>query len=311
MKIPSLNTNHLLKDTDLTREEIIGIFNFAAKLKSNTKKNKKQYILSGKTLGMIFEKSSTRTRVSFECGMYQLGGHALFLSKNDIQIGRGEIISDTSRVLSRYVDGVMIRTYEQSKIDELAKYSTVSVINGLSDDYHPCQSLTDYFTIFEIEGLKKIKITYIGDSNNMANSLLLTGAILGHDVSIASPDGYTINDSVKIEAEKIALKTNSKISITNNIADAAKDADYLYTDVWASMGQESEAENRKYIFKNYKISKKLIQESCPNAKIMHCLPAHRGEEIDADVIESKNSIIFDQAENRMHLQKALLAILIK
>ncbi len=312
MRIKKLRTNHLLKDTDLSRDEIISIFELAAKLKKQVKQGKNHRILNGKTLGMIFEKSSTRTRVSFETGMFQLGGHALFLSKNDIQIGRGETVPDTSRVLSRYLDGIMIRTFEQEKIETFAEYSLIPVINGLTDDYHPCQSLTDYFTVFERnKKLSGIKLAFIGDGNNMVNSLLLTGAILGIDVSVASPQKYTVKDEIIDAAKEIALKSGSKILITNDINEAAKNADYLYTDVWASMGQEDEANERKLHFTDYKITKKLMTDNCPNALVMHCLPAHRGEEIDADVIESQNSIVFDEAENRLHTQKAVMAMLMK
>lgn len=310
MKIPKVKTNHLLKDSDFNRKEILALFEFTEKLKKKQKKSEKHKLLKGKTLGMIFEKSSTRTRVSFETGIYQLGGHGLFLSKNDIQIGRGETIPDTARVLSRYINGIMIRTFEQSKIEELAKYSSVPVINALTDDFHPCQALADYFTIYErTKKLKKVKLCYIGDGNNMANSLLIMGAILGVDVAIAAPDTHSISSEIMNEAKELAEESGSLLIVTPDIAKAAEGADYLYTDVWASMGQESESEKRKIIFKDYKITKSLIDTHCPNALVMHCLPAHRGEEIDADVIESKQSIVFDEAENRLHVQKAVMSIL--
>lgn len=310
MKLFKAKNKHLLKDTDFTRKEIIKLFELAEKLKQNQKLNKSTKILKGQTLGMIFEKSSTRTRVSFETGIYQLGGNGLFLSKNDIQIGRGETIADTARVLSRYVDGIMIRTFKQSKIEELAKYSTVPVINALTDDYHPCQSLADFFTIYERgDKLKKIKLCYIGDGNNMANSLLLTGAILGADVAIASPEKYSVRPDIYETALNISKKTGSLIIMTPDIKKAAEGSDYLYTDVWASMGQEEEAETRKKEFKDFCITTELIENHCPEAKVMHCLPAHRGEEIEEDVLESKRSIVFDQAENRLHIQKAIMAVL--
>ncbi|MBN1499475.1 MAG: ornithine carbamoyltransferase [Spirochaetes bacterium] len=312
MKIKKLKSAHLLKDSDLSRDEIISVFELTAKLKKAVKSGKKHALLNGRTLGMIFEKSSTRTRVSFETGMYQLGGHALFLSKNDIQIGRGETIADTSRVLSRYLDGIMIRTFEQNKINELAEYSSIPVINGLTDDYHPCQALTDYFTIFErVKTLKNVKLAFIGDGNNMVNSLLLTGAILGIDVSVACPAAYTVKPEILEEVMKAASSSGSKITVTDDINLAAYKADYIYTDVWASMGQEEEMNERKKHFESYRISKKLLSDNCPDALVMHCLPAHRGEEIDADVLESENSIVFDEAENRLHTQKAIMAMLMK
>ena len=310
MKIPHVHAHDLLRDTDFSEKELIQLFRFCAALKADTKKGKRNHILEGKTLGMIFEKSSTRTRVSFEVGMYQLGGQALFLSKNDIQLGRGETVPDTARVLARYLDGIMIRTFEQEKVEELAKYADIPIINGLTDSFHPCQAYTDYFTMFEREtGLSGLKLAFIGDGNNMVHSLLLTGALLGVDVSIASPKGYMPDPTVVEEARTIAIKSGSKIVVTDRIDDAAAGADYLYTDVWTSMGQEKEMLKRKKAFAKYKVSMNLMKKCCPKAKVMHCLPAHRGEEIDADVIESSCSIVFDEAENRLHAQKGIMCAL--
>jgi ornithine carbamoyltransferase len=308
--IPHVNSNDFLKDTDFSEKEILSLFKFSADLKAETKKGRTNHLLAGKTLGMIFEKSSTRTRVSFEVGMYQLGGHALFLSKNDIQLGRGEPVSDTAEVLARYVDGIMIRTFEQEKVAEFAHYADIPLINGLTDSYHPCQAYTDYFTIFEREkSLKGLKLAFIGDGNNMVHSLLLTGAILGVHVSIASPKGYMPDPEVVQEAQTIALKSGSKIVITDRIEDAAHEAHYLYTDVWTSMGQEKEMIKRKKAFAKYQITMNLIKKCCPQAKLMHCLPAHRGEEVDNVVLDSPHSIIFDEAENRLHLQKGIMCTL--
>lgn len=310
MRIPKLLCGDLRKDTDCTSEEVLSLFKLAAELKSAQKKGKKHHILEGKTLGMIFEKSSTRTRVSFEVGMYHLGGNALFLSKNDIQMGRGEPIEDTARVLSRYLDGIMIRTFAQEVVDDLAKYSDIPVINGLTDDYHPCQSFADYFTIYERDkSFSGMNLAFIGDGNNVANSLILTGALLGVNVSVASPKGYQVDKKILNEAEQIARKTGSSITITESVEDAARGAHYLYTDVWASMGQEKEILKRKKAFSKYKITMGLIKKCCPDAKVMHCLPAHRGEEVDEMVLDSPHSIIFDEAENRLHIQKAIMCAL--
>ncbi len=313
MKIPKFKSKHLLTVTDFSKDEILTLFKFTKKLKKYNKQSKNHYLLKDKTLGMIFEKSSTRTRVSFETGINQLGGNGIFLNSNDIQLGRGETIADTARVLSRYIDAIMIRTFEHEKIIELAKFSGVPVINGLTDSYHPCQALTDFFTIYEDIDINfnKIKIAYIGDGNNMLHSLLLCSAILGAGIAIATPTQYAPDTKISDYAREIAKSSGSKIVITDDINEAAHNADYLYTDVWASMGQEKEAEIRKKIFFRYKISLDLINNFAPHAKVMHCLPAHRGEEIDADVIESDHSIIFNQAENRLHVQKAIMSILMK
>jgi len=261
---------------------------------------------------MIFEKSSTRTRVSFETGIYQLGGQALFLSTSDIQLGRGEPFSDTAKVLSRYVNGIMIRTDDHDKVLSLAREASIPVINGLTDSYHPCQALTDFYTMYEKSGtLKGLKLAYVGDGNNVANSLIITAALLGIDIAVASPEKYKPEIEIVEEAYRYASRNGSSITITSDIDEAVKDADYLYTDVWTSMGQEKETARRKKAFAKYKITMEMVRKCSPGCMIMHCLPAHRGEEIDADVIDSSQSIIFDQAENRLHVQKAVMCVLMK
>ncbi len=310
MKTPKFKTKDLLKVTDLSKDEIFELFKYTKWLKDDLKNGKHHNVLEKQSLAMIFEKSSTRTRVSFETGIFQLGGQGLFLSPKDIQLGRGENISDTAKVLSRYVDGIMIRTFSHADVEELAANSTIPIINGLTDDYHPCQTLTDFYTIYERgDDLSKTKLTYVGDGNNMANSLLLTAAILGSDISIACPKDYSIDPEIIKEAEKLASESGSKIEITNDIEKAVENADYVYTDVWASMGQEEEFEKRKKVFANYRVSKELLTKAKSDCKVMHCLPAHRGEEIDADVIDGNESIVFDEAENRLHLQKAVMCAL--
>ena len=293
---------HLLKLMDLSEKEIIEILNLADQLKYEKKNGIKHHLLKGKTLGLIFEKSSTRTRVSFEVGMYDLGGNALFLSSRDLQIGRGEPVQDTARVLSRYLDGIMIRTFAQSEVEDLAKYGSIPIINGLTDYCHPCQVLADLMTIREHKGaLAGRKICYIGDGNNMTNSIIVGCIKMGMEVSVACPKGY------EPDAEIMAwAKENGKFTCTEDVLEAAKDADVLYTDVWASMGQEAEAEERKKIFKNYQINANVMSVAKSDAMVMHCLPAHRGEEITEDVLEAHADEIFDEAENRLHAQKAVL-----
>ncbi len=293
---------HLLKLLDWSPEEITEVLNLADQLKYEKKNGIKHHILEGKTLGLIFQKSSTRTRVSFEVGMYDLGGSALFLSSNDLQIGRGEPIEDTARVLSRYLDGIMIRTYAQEEVEKLAEYGSIPIINGLTDFCHPCQVLADLMTIREHKGLiKGRKLCYIGDGNNMANSLIVGGIKMGMKVAIGCPKDYQPDAEIMKWASE-----NGDFLCTDDIFEAAKDADVLYTDVWASMGQEGEAEERKKIFKNYQINKELMAVAKEDAMVMHCLPAHRGEEITADVLEAHANEIFDEAENRLHAQKAVL-----
>lgn len=298
--------NHLLKLSDLSSDEIFEILDLADKLKAERKAGVEHHLLKGKTLGMIFQKSSTRTRVSFETGMYQLGGSALFLSSHDLQIGRGEPIRDTARVLSRYLDGIMIRTYKQSDVEELAEYGSIPIINGLTDYAHPCQVLADLMTIREYKKeLKGLKMCFVGDGNNMANSLIVGGIKAGMEVAIACPDDY------KPDAEIMAwANENGKFTCIADVKAAAANADVLYTDVWASMGQESEAEKRKIAFAGYQINDDVMAVAKPDAMVLHCLPAHRGEEITENVLEAHPEI-FDEAENRLHAQKAVLVKLMK
>ena len=299
---------HLLKLWDLTGQEIIDILNLADQLKYEQKNGIAHHHLKGKTLGMIFQKSSTRTRVSFEVGMYQLGGMALFLSANDLQIGRGEPVQDTARVLSRYLDGIMIRTFAQQEVEDLAAYGTIPVINGLTDYCHPCQVLADLMTIREHKTkLEGLKVCYIGDGNNMANSIIVGGLKCGMTVSIACPDAYRPDPAVLDFAQQYP----GMLQCTPDILAAAKDADVLYTDVWASMGQEGESSQRKLVFEGYQINDAVMAAAHPGAMVQHCLPAHRGEEITAAVFESHADEIFDEAENRLHAQKAVLYLLMK
>ncbi len=293
---------HLLKLGDLSGEQIIEILDLADKLKEENKKGITHHYLKGKTLGMIFTKASTRTRVSFEVGMYQLGGNALFLSGNDLQIGRGEPIEDTARVLSRFLDGIMIRTFKQEDVEGLAKYGSIPVINGLTDYCHPCQVLADLQTIREFKGkLSGLKLAFIGDGNNMANSLIVGCIKVGMDVSIACPIGYEPD----AEIVKWGLE-QGKLVITDSPEVAVEGADVVYTDVWASMGQESEAQTRQKIFENFQVNDALMAKANSGAMVLHCLPAHRGEEITAEVLEAHANEIFEEAENRMHAQKAVL-----
>ncbi len=293
---------HLLKLMDLTEKEITDILNLADQLKYEKKHGIEHHILKGKTLGMIFQKSSTRTRVSFEVGMYDLGGSALFLSSRDLQIGRGEPVEDTARVLSGYLDGIMIRTFEQSEVEALAEYGSIPIINGLTDYCHPCQVLADLMTFREFKGnFHGKKMCYIGDGNNMANSLIVGGIKMGMKVAIACPDAY------KPDAEIMKWATeNGEFLCTENILEAAKDADVIYTDVWASMGQEDEKAEREKVFKGYQINDEVMAVAADGAMVQHCLPAHREEEITAKVFEQHAEEIFAEAENRLHAQKAVL-----
>ncbi|KAB2951371.1 ornithine carbamoyltransferase [Heliorestis acidaminivorans] len=293
---------------DFSRQEIEGLLKLAQELKGLQKAGKPHPLLEGKTLGMIFTKSSTRTRVSFEVGMYQLGGHALFLSGQDIQIGRGEPISDTARVLSRYVDGIMIRTFAHQDVVELAKYADIPVINGLTDLLHPCQVLADLLTIVEYKGRTEgLKITYIGDGNNMAHEIMFGGAITGMDVVICTPEGYEPSEEIYRLASEDAKQNGGSITLIKDPLEASRNADILYTDVWASMGQEEEAQKRIKAFQGYQINEELLKVAQKDAIVLHCLPAHRGEEITHEVIEGPQSAVFDQAENRLHAQKAIMA----
>ena len=296
---------HLLKLSDLSTEQIINILDLADRLKYETKNNIEHHYLKNKTLGMIFQKSSTRTRVSFEVGIHELGGKGLFLSSRDLQIGRGEPIEDTARVLSRYLDGIMIRTYEQEEVEKLAEYSSIPIINGLTDFAHPCQVLADLMTIREYKGnLEGKKLCYIGDGNNMANSLIVGCLKVGMKISVACPKGYEPDPKVIDFA-----KDNPNFLLTEDIYEAAKDADCLYTDVWASMGQESEAIERQKVFNGYQINANLLEVAKNDCIVLHCLPAHREEEITAEVFEEHAKEIFDEAENRLHAQKAVMVLL--
>lgn len=294
---------HLLKMLDLSKEEILDILNLADQLKYENKNGIDHHILKGKTLGMIFQKSSTRTRVSFETGMYQLGGQALFLSNRDLQIGRGEPVQDTARVLSRYLDGIMIRTFEQKEVEDLAKYGSIPIINGLTDFCHPCQVLADLMTIREFKGrFEGLKMCYIGDGNNMANSLIVGGLKVGMEVSIACPKDY----QPAAEVLEFAKGYGDKFSMTDVPLEAAKDADVLFTDVWTSMGEEAETEKRKIAFKGYQINDDIMAVAKADAMVQHCLPAHREEEITEKVFEAHANEIFEEAENRLHAQKAVM-----
>ena len=291
---------HLLKMLDLSKEEILDILNLADQLKYENKNGIEHHILKGK---MIFQKSSTRTRVSFETGMYQLGGQALFLSNRDLQIGRGEPVQDTAHVLSRYLDGIMIRTFEQKEVEDLAKYGSIPIINGLTDFCHPCQVLADLMTIREFKGrFEGLKMCYIGDGNNMANSLIVGGLKVGMEVSIACPKDY----QPAAEVLEFAKGYGDKFSMTDVPLEAAKDADVLFTDVWTSMGEEAETEKRKIAFKGYQINDDIMAVAKADAMVQHCLPAHREEEITEKVFEAHANEIFEEAENRLHAQKAVM-----
>jgi ornithine carbamoyltransferase len=294
---------------DYTADEVLELFELARDIKANPKKF--NTALQGQTLAMIFEKSSTRTRVSFEVGMYQLGGHALFLSARDIQLGRGEPIYDTAKVLSRYVDGIMARTFAHKTVTDLAEYATVPVINGLTDLSHPCQAMTDYFTAWEKFGgeLKGRKIAYVGDGNNMAHSLMFGASKLGMDIAIATPGGYAPDPEVVAQASADAQGAGTKMLVTTDIDEAVRDADVIETDVWASMGQEDEAEKRRRDFDGWMVDPAMMAKAKKSAIFLHCLPAHRGEEVSADVIDGTQSVIYDEAENRLHIQKAIMVAL--
>ena len=299
---------HLLKLMDLSGAEIIDLLDLADRLKAENKAGIPHPHLAGKTLGMIFEKSSTRTRVSFETGMYQLGGHALFLSSRDLQIGRGEPVQDTARVLSRYLDGIMIRTFAQEEVESLAEYGSIPIINGLTDFCHPCQVLADLMTIREHKGrLEGLNMCYIGDGNNMANSLIVGGLKTGMHVSIACPEAYQPDARVLA----LAKECPGQFFMTDKPLEAARDADVIFTDVWASMGQEGEKAVREKAFAGYQVNAALLEAAHPGCMVQHCLPAHRGEEITAEVFEAHADEIFDEAENRLHAQKAVLVACMK
>ncbi|MFK7694736.1 ornithine carbamoyltransferase [Paenibacillus sp. HJGM_3] len=308
--IASLKGRDFLALDDYTPEELLYLIDLAIDLKKKQKAGEVYQPLKGKTLGMIFEKSSTRTRVSFEVGMYQLGGHALFLSKNDLQLGRGEPVWDTAQVMSRYLDGIMIRTFEHRRIIELARGATIPVINGLTDLEHPCQVMADYQTVLEHKGrLKGLKIAYIGDGNNMVHSLMMGAAKLGMHISVASPEGYMPNAEVHRASKENAARTGGSVYVCQDPKEAIADADVVYTDVWASMGFEEEQQEREKAFRNFQVNEDLVKYAKKDYLFLHCLPAHRGEEVSEGVIDGPNSIIFDQAENRLHAQKAIMAAL--
>ncbi|MGM0471966.1 MAG: ornithine carbamoyltransferase [Bacillota bacterium] len=298
---------HLLSIADLSLGDVEQLFKLTDKLKRKEKQGSKHHLLAGQTLGMIFQKSSTRTRVSFETGMFQLGGHALFLSSNDIQLGRGESVSDTAKTLSRYVDGIMIRTYDHQDVEELAQAGSIPVINGLTDLLHPCQVLADLYTIYEkLSKLAGQKLTYIGDGNNMAHSLLLGATKVGMDISMAIPENYRPDEEIVQLANQQAEESGSQVEIISDPLTAAQGAHAVYTDVWASMGDEDERGARLKAFKNYQVNQELMTAANEEAIFLHCLPAYRGQEVTADVIDGPQSVVFDEAENRMHVQKAIM-----
>lgn len=295
---------------DITSEELFDLLKLASKLKAETKQGIEHHILKGKTLGMIFTKSSTRTRVSFEVGMYQLGGYPLFLSSNDIQLGRGETIHDTAKVLERYLDGIMIRTFAHSDVLELAHYADIPIINALTDLLHPCQVLADLLTVYEHKHtFKGLKFAYVGDGNNMANSIMYGCAKAGIDCAIATPEKYACDAEVVQNARDDFKVGTSDLLITNDPKEAMKDADIVYTDTWVSMGQEKEKEQKVKEFDGFCVDKELFAYAKKDAIFMHCLPAYRGFEVTEDVIDGPNSVIFDEAENRLHAQKAVMATL--
>ena len=300
----------LVSLADLTKEEIEQILKTSELLKLQSLRGQEHPLLKGKTLAMIFEKPSTRTRVSFEVGMWQLGGYALYLSASDLQLGRGESIADTARTLSRYANGIMARVFAHQTILDLVKHSTVPVINGLSDFTHPCQGLADLFTIYEKKGrLSGLKLAYLGDGNNVAHSLIYGCSKAGMDIGLASPRGYEPDSGVVAQGREEARRNGRVVTVTNDPVEVVLGADVVYTDVWASMGKEKEHEERVKIFKPYQINPELVKRAKQDYIFMHCLPAHRGEEVTDEVADAKNSVIFDQAENRLHTQKALMALI--
>ncbi|MEW5322983.1 ornithine carbamoyltransferase [Geobacillus thermoleovorans] len=305
--VVSLKGRDFLTLLDFSTDEIMDLLALAADLKAKQKAGVPYAPLSGKTMAMIFEKPSTRTRVSFEVGMIQLGGQAMYLNGNDLQLGRGETIADTARVLSQYVDVIMIRTFAHQKVEELAKYASVPVINGLTDDDHPCQALADLLTIYEVKKtFQGVKLAYVGDGNNVANALLAAAAKVGMDISIACPPGYEPKAEYVESARRIGEKTGATIVVTHDPLEAAAGADAIYTDVWTSMGQESESAERLQVFQPYQVNEQLVKAAKSDYLFLHCLPAHRGEEVTAGVMDGPNSFVFEQAGNRLHAQKAIL-----
>src|SRR3989304_1402406 len=305
-------TRHLLTIFDLSAKEIESLLIRARELKAIQKQGIECRPLKGKTLGLLFEKQSTRTRLSFEVAAIQLGGHSIYLSPHQIQLGRGEAIQDTARVFARYLDAIVIRTYDHGMVEEWAKYSSIPVINGLTDMHHPCQVISDMFTILENKDkVSGIRLAYIGDGNNVAHSLIEGAAVMGMHIRVASPAGYDPDNGIVSKSLEIAKETGATVEFMREPAGAVVDADVVYTDVWTSMGQEGEGDERKKSFKKYQVNRDLMKPAKDDAIIMHCLPAHRGEEITEDVMESPHSVIFDQAENRLHMQKALLEMLMR
>lgn len=310
VKIGNMYGLDFLKLMDFSSEEVAALIELA----DDMKKNKEKYFdsLKGQILGMIFEKHSTRTRVSFEAAMLQLGGNAMFLSSNDLQVGRGETIEDTGKVLSGYLDGIMIRTHSHSRIEALAEAASIPVINGLTDLYHPCQALADLLTVYEFKGgFKGNKMVYVGDGNNVAHSLMIASVMVGMDFTLTAPKGYEADAQVIQFAQKISEQTGAELAFIENPLEAVKGADFIYTDVWTSMGQEEEAKERLQVFAPYQVNDELMAEANPDCKFMHCLPAHREEEVSASVMDGEKSVVFQQAENRMHAQKAVLYSLMK
>lgn len=305
IQVPKLQTKDLLTLEELTQEEIVSLMEFAVYLK----KNKHEPLLNGKIVGLIFDKHSTRTRVSFEAGMVQLGGHGMFLSGKEMQLGRGESVADTAKVLSHYIDGIMIRTFSHADVEELAKEASIPVINGLTDDHHPCQALADLMTIYEeVHTFKGIKLAYIGDGNNVCHSLLLASAKVGMHMTVATPPGYEPNEQIVQRALTIANETGAIIEILNHPEQAVKDTDFIYTDVWMSMGQEDTEEKYK-LFQPFQVNQQLVQHAKKTYRFLHCLPAHREEEVTGEIIDGPHSVVFEQAGNRLHVQKALLVSL--
>ena len=303
---------HLITLKDITTDDFNDILKLSIKLKDENKKGIVHHHLKGKTLGMIFSKSSTRTRVSFEVGMYQLGGHALFLSSNDIQLGRGETIYDTANVMSRFIDGIMIRTFKQSDVEDLARYGTIPIINGLTDLTHPCQALADFLTIYEEKKkLEGLKLTYVGDGNNVTHSLLYAAALSGMNMAVATPKGFECNAEVVETALSMAKKTGAQLEFTNDPEKAVSGADSVYTDTWVSMGQESEKEEKVKKFDGFQVNENLMSYAKDDAIFLHCLPAYRGYEVSEGVIDGRWSRVFDEAENRLHVQKAVMTLLMK
>jgi len=308
----SLRGRSFISMHDFDAEEIATMLRVATRLKDELRAGKEHRLLRGRTLGMIFQKNSTRTRVSFEVGMGQLGGQALFLSSQDLQLNRGETIADTARVLGRYLDGIMARTYAHADVEDLARYSGVPVINGLSDLLHPCQGLADLMTIQEKKGrLAGIKLAYMGDSNNVTHSLLQAGALMGMQVRVGSPAGYQPRPDILAQAHALAARSGAEIRVVEDPVAAVRGADVIYTDTWASMGQEAEHDQRVRLFRPYQVDAALMAQAAPDALFMHCLPAHRGEEVTDQVMDGPHSVILDQAENRLHAQKAILALLMR